>query len=111
MSLTLEINSELEPLLKAEAEKSGSTPTAVAHGLLQKYLAPGKASHGEDETALLERINEGATSDQMERYLLLRHPLRHVLLKAGERFQIRIHHVAAVIETKGEVVTQLRGDR
>lgn len=76
MSLTLEIGSELEPLLEAEAAKTGSTPSTVAQNLLRKSLAssnkvPRAPRVTNDEARLLEEINQGPSTAEMERYFAL----------------------------------------
>ena len=72
MSMIVEIASDLEPILKAEAGKAGIDPVAYMEHLLRKALPAGAPAVGESvsaqETSLLKRINQGFSPDQMVRY-------------------------------------------
>ncbi len=71
MSLTIEISSELEPILKAEAGKAGLDPTAYTHQLLRASLPTEKQrapSISTEETRLLNEINQGLSAEELDRY-------------------------------------------
>ena len=75
MSLTLEISTELEPLLNAEAARAGRDVVTVAHEMLARSLRVAQRDSArrlsEDESQLLEEINRGPSTAEMERYLEL----------------------------------------
>ena len=72
MELTLNIASELESLLQAEADKKGSSPMSVAQELLAKSLTQTHPSDAPrlpgEESRLLAEINQGLSSEGMQRY-------------------------------------------
>ena len=71
MSMTIEISSELEPVLKAEAGKAGIDPIAYTHQLLRASLPPRKLSAPSmsvEESRLLNQINQGFSEEEFERY-------------------------------------------
>ncbi|MDP6353647.1 MAG: hypothetical protein QF473_00995 [Planctomycetota bacterium] len=75
MSLTLEISPELESFLEAEATRTGKDVTSVAEAVLRKSLCPGEHSSAPrltaEEARLLEEINRGPTTSEMEGYIAL----------------------------------------
>ena len=71
MSMTIEIASDLEPLLKAEAGKAGVDPIAYTQHLLRKSLPsspPSAPAVTAEESRLLKEINQGVSSEGMVRY-------------------------------------------
>jgi hypothetical protein len=71
MSMTIEISSELEPILKAEAGKAGVDPIAYTHQLLRASLPaekPSAPSISAEETRLLNQINQGLSAEELDRY-------------------------------------------
>ena len=93
MSLTLEISTELEPLLKAEAARAGRDVVAVAHEMLARSLRVAQADSArrlpEDESQLLEEINRGPSTAEMERYLELIHKRQDEAITAAELAELR----------------------
>jgi hypothetical protein len=75
MTLTLEIDPELEPVLRAKAEGAGLPPERYVLDLLHERLQPtdgGPKGLPEAEAVLLERINEGLPPATWERYYALK---------------------------------------
>src|SRR5437879_3741883 len=71
MSMTIEISSELEPILKAEAGKAGVDPVAYTNQLLRASLQtekPTVPSMSPAETRLLNQINQGLSLEEFDRY-------------------------------------------
>jgi hypothetical protein len=71
MTLTLEINPELEELLRAMAARAGLPPDRYVLSVLQERLAQDQArppDPARGERALLEKINEGLPDETWRRY-------------------------------------------
>ena len=71
MSMTIEITSDLEPLLMAEAHKAGVDPVTYTQDLLRKALptsVPSAACITAEEASLLKEINQGISPEDMARY-------------------------------------------
>ena len=69
--MTIEITSDLEPLLMAEAHKAGVDPVTYTQDLLRKALpiaVPSAPSVTAEEASLLKEINQGISSEEMARY-------------------------------------------
>jgi hypothetical protein len=71
MSMIIEISSELEPTLKAQADKAGVDPIVYIHQLLRACLSAGN-HHGPsvspEETQLLNKINQGLSAEDLDLY-------------------------------------------
>ena len=93
MSLTLEISTELEPLLKAEAARAGRDVVAVAHEMLARSLRVAQTDSTrrlpEDESQLLEEINQGPSTAETERYLELIRKRQDEAITAAEVAELR----------------------
>jgi hypothetical protein len=71
MTLTLEINPELEEALRAMAARAGLAPDRYVLHALQDRLARDQATQphlASEEVKLLEKINEGLSSESWRRY-------------------------------------------
>jgi hypothetical protein len=71
MTLTLEINPELEELLHAMAARAGLAPDRYVLRVLQERLTQDQVRPPDlplEELALLERINEGLPEETWRRY-------------------------------------------
>lgn len=74
MSMTIEISGDLEPILKAEAVKTGVDPIAYTNQLLRRLLVAGKSSPpalSSEEARLLNEINQGLPAEEMDYYQTL----------------------------------------
>jgi hypothetical protein len=74
MGMTIEIAGDLEPILKAEANKAGIDPVRYTQQLLRKSLGTeqtGIPSLSAEEAGLLNEINQGLSSDEMDLYRIL----------------------------------------
>jgi hypothetical protein len=92
MSMTIEITSELEPLLMAEAHKAGVDPVTYTHELLRKALpnsAPSAPSITAEEASLLKAINQGISPGQMARYEELIKKRQHETITEQEFRELR----------------------
>ena len=71
MSMTIEITSDLEPLLMTEARKAGVDPATYTRDLLRKALpisAPSAPCVTAEEASLLKEINKSISPEEMARY-------------------------------------------
>ena len=72
MSVTVEISSDLAPLLEAEAFKAGKDPSAFAQQLLRSSLrarrSPRVPQIPLEEEELIKAINRGPKASELERY-------------------------------------------
>ena len=71
MSMTIEISTELEPILKAEAGKAGLDPTAYTQQLLRASLPAKKQTSpamSAAESRLLNQINQGLSAEELDHY-------------------------------------------
>jgi len=74
MGMTIEIAGDLELILKAEANKAGIDPVRYTQQLLRKSLGTeqtGIPSLSAEEAGLLNEINQGLSSDEMDLYRIL----------------------------------------
>lgn len=114
----MEITPDLEPLLEAEAAKTGSNPVSVAEDLLRKSLtdvAPPSAPRlSAKESQLLEEINQGPPAEEMDRYVALirkrqEGTVSEVELSELRAFTQRMEKLAVARMEKLAALARLRG--
>lgn len=91
MTLTLEIDPELEQTIRARAASAGLPADQYVLELLQERLAPphgGPRGLPPAEAALLERINEGLPPEIWERYHALKDRRHAENFTAAERAEL-----------------------
>lgn len=78
MEMTIQIPSEMEADLAAEAEKSGVDPSGFIQQLLKRRLRPAQSAPtlSDREAELLQQIDVGISQDRMERHVCLIEKLR-----------------------------------
>ena len=93
MTVTLDITPDLEPLLEAEAARTGMAPADLAHDILRKSLARSGNRHAPklsaEESRLLEAINNGPAAFDINRYFSLVQKRREETIAGSELAELR----------------------